>query len=167
MRPRYAIVLALAALAGCGGSDDGPARKRAEGISPAQWSSRVEQLCEENATRAERGVLRLTREARAEGIGRREFVARVLELSAEQGSPAVERLAAIPPPRGREQKADRFIDGLSEVLPQYRRSAQALRSRDAAAASEANAALLEAAVPLRALARELDIEACIPSSPTR
>ena len=155
-------MLALVALGGCGDGTD-PAEEGANRTALAEWSSRAEDLCEQNATRAERSVLRLTREARAEHMSKREYAARVLELSARQASPALDRLEAIPPPRGHEQQVDDFIMRLRKSLVSFRRSADALRTHDNQAAGAANREILQQAVPARALARELNIEACIPS----
>ena len=155
-------MLAVLAMGGCGdGTDSGG--EGADGATLAEWSKRAEKLCEQNANRAERGVLRLAREARAEDISRREYAARVLDLSARQAAPALDRLAAIPSPRGHEQEVDEFITRLQKAITSFQQSADALRTRDAQAVGAANRAILEQAVPARELARELNIESCIPS----
>ena len=158
-------MLAVLALGGCGDGTDsgGDSGDGADGATLAEWSNRAEELCEQNANRAERAVLRLAREARAEDISRREYAARVLDESARQAAPTLERLAAIPPPRGHEQEVDEFITRLQKALESFVQSADALRSRDAQAVGAANRAILEQAVPARELARELNIESCIPS----
>ena len=164
MRRAYLTMIALVALGGCG-DGNGSTDEGGAGITLAEWSTRAEDLCEQNANRAERGVLRLTQEARAEHFGKREYAARVLDLSARQGAPALDQLAAVPPPRGHEQQVENFITRLRKALVAFRHSADALRRNDDQGVRDANMELLQQAVPARELARELNIEACIPSGP--
>jgi hypothetical protein len=134
----------------------------AAGISRDGWAGRVERLCEQNANTAERAVLRLSRRAQAEGIGRAEYAARVMELSADLGARSLQRLRGVPLPRGREDEARRFVRGLESALVLFEREARAMRRRDTRGIQRLNAALMGEVVSLRAQARALDIEACIP-----
>jgi len=155
------VALAALAAAGCGGDDDGQA-ERSGGISRDRWASRVERLCEQDANTAERAVLRLSRRAQAEGMGRTEYAARVTELSADLGARSLQRLRGVPLPRADEDEARRFMRGLGSALVVFAKEARAMRRGDTQAVQRLNAALTEKTDSLRAQARALDVEACIP-----
>jgi hypothetical protein len=54
------------------------------------------------------------------------------------------------------------VQGLESVLALFAKEAQAMRRRDTQGVQRLNAAMMKKAVSLRAQARGLDIEACIP-----
>lgn len=164
-------VIPLTILAACGDDTSGAGRGAPSpastspgdrAISFEQWSRRVERLCGQNATRAERKVLELRDQARAKNLSETEFVARVLDASRDLTAPALDEVDALPPPRGHEQQARQFTASIRKTFPIGKAAAQAIRDNDEKASQRANDALLEAAVPARALARELNVEECIP-----
>jgi hypothetical protein len=166
MRARV-VVLATLLVGGCGGEESDTADKAspsagADPIPAAQWSQRVEELCDKNADRAEPAQVDIQRDIEKEGASRAEFVARVLERSVELTEPMLDKLAALPPPAGKEEQAKRFEQELRNVLPTFEDMAAAVRDGDRSDVQRASRELLQAAVPARALARELEIRACIP-----
>jgi hypothetical protein len=159
MRLTSPALVACLMLAGCGGDGGGGSE---DTLSPAEWSGRVEQLCEENANRAEAKVVELRDQARKENLSQQEFAARVLDASVELTEPMLDRVDAIPPPEGREEDAKRFTGSIRDAMAQIGDAADAIRDNDEQAAQEANDKVLEIAVESRKLARDLDVEACIP-----
>jgi hypothetical protein len=154
------VALAALAAAGCGGDDDGQT-ERSGGISTDGWAGRVERLCKQDANTAERAVLRLSRRAQAEGMGRTEYAARVTELRADLGARSLQGLRGVPLPRDGEE-ARRFVRGLESALVVFAKAARAMRRGDTQAVQRLDAALMEKADSLRVQARALDVEACIP-----
>ena len=165
-RATVAAVLTML-IAGCGGDDsnsDGSATAPAAGetIPADEWARRAEELCDEGANRAERAVLELQREAQNQGLSREEFTARLLERSAELSEPTLDRLAALPAPEGKESQARRFEQELRDFLPAVEEMGDAIRDRSESEVQRLAAEAQQAAVSTRALARELNIHACIP-----
>ena len=153
-----AVATAVLALAGCGSdTDDGGS---SETISAQEWSNRVTGLCDENRERAMAAVDELQDEL--EGVSEEERVVRVFDLSVKTSEPLLDELDALPRPEGREEQADRFRQRLRDSLPLLQRGARALRSGNAAEADKTNDQILEIAGETRRLARELDVESCIP-----
>jgi hypothetical protein len=83
-------------------------------------------------------------------------------MAARISDPMLDRLEALPPPEGHEEQARRFVALIRKAQPLLKDSARALREDDRQAAQQANDAILDAAIPARALARKLNIERCIP-----
>ena len=166
MRSRILICLTVLA-AGCGGDEPASEKPRAAATPTAEtaktmpadeWSRQVSEMCDENANQAEREVLKIQQE----GGSQEEMVARTLERSAELSEPFIEEMAALPPPQGKEDQAQRFVAAMRDILPKVQESADALRANDKDASLRASQELLKAAVPARELARDLNIHACIP-----
>lgn len=176
MRATVAAVLATL-MASCGGDEPSGDRKgstpaarptataAAEAIPAAEWSRRAEELCDEMANRAEREVVELQREVENEGGSREEFVARVIERSAALSEPMLDELAALPAPEGKQPQAKRFERELRDLLPTFGEMAEAVRDGDRSAVQRLSQEMLRAAASTRALARDLNIHACIPRSP--
>ncbi len=172
------LVLALAlvlVLSGCGEDDPnggggapstqaGAATAEAGGetIGADDWARRVTTLCGENRRRAQRLVRDIQADAQRERLPEYEVAARVLEESVDTTRPLLEEMEALPAPRGRERQATRFLELLRQTLPYFERNARALRAKDADEIDRISDRVLEIAGESRRLARELDIEACIP-----
>jgi hypothetical protein len=109
-------------------------------------------------------VLEIQRELEKEGGSRAEFVAHVIERSAELSEPMLDELAALPAPEGKEPQAKRFERELRDLLPTFEEMAEAVRDSDRSAVQRLSQEMLCAAVSTRALARDLNIHACIPRS---
>ncbi|MDA0185609.1 hypothetical protein OJ997_35215 [Solirubrobacter phytolaccae] len=164
MSIRLITVCAALALVGCGAEDE---REAAAGggdtMAAEEWSRQVEEICDESANKAEREGIETMQKALDEGASEGEAVARVLERSAEMTEPWLDKIAAMPAPRGMEAKADEFDQRMRDMLPDIQALADMSREDTSQAELEATTQqFLEEVLPVRALARDLNIHACIP-----
>lgn len=162
MRAKLIAGLAVAA-AGCGGAEESGGTD-AKTIAAADWSRQVESLCSKHATRSEREVLKLQKES--EGLSREEFVAKVLDRSAELTKPMIDEVAAMPLPQGKEAQAKRFVASMNNLLPMIERMADVVRDGDEAELKKTTGEMQEETVEARAMARDLAIDECIPRNST-
>jgi hypothetical protein len=139
-----------------GGKDGNGGKDRAQ--PPARWSAQAERLCAANRDRARSYVRDLTRQK----LSRAELARRALAASPRLTAPTLARIDALPPPRGREARARAFTDGIRATFPLFEQTAAAIGRKDRASVERLGKRLLNAGGPLRAQARELGIEACIP-----
>lgn len=149
-RATLVAVLAIA-LSGCG-------------EERSSWAKAVEGLCNELADKAEDRALELREEAGGDTESQEEFVARVLETTAELSRPYLERMAAVTPPEGKEREVARFFALLRRTYPLLEEAARAVREGDRATIERANAEILKIAEASRKAARDLDVDECVPSS---
>ena len=123
----------------------------------------MEDVCAELQSDVEFEVTRLARQARRDGDSQEEFEASVLEATPGLAEPAYDRIDALEPPEGHAEQAREFVATLRATGPLYERAAAAVRAGDSERLERLDRELLDAALPTRELARELDIEACIPA----
>ena len=176
MRLKVVLCAAVLAAAGCGSGEDAVEREAAVtatataaaggGTMPAaEWASAVEELCDTHANKAEAEGVRIAREVQKEGGPEEEMAARVLERGAEMTEPLLDQIAELPLPQGQEKQAKEFDQRMRDLLPVIRSMADTVRdsSTGRADVERASRRLLTEALPVRALARDLNIHACIPN----
>ena len=108
-------------------------------------------------------AVRVAREVQKEGGSQEEMAARVLERRAELTEPLLDRIAELPLPQGKEQQAKEFDQRMRDLLPVINDMADTVRDGNQADLRQASQKLLDDVLPVRALARELNIHACIPT----
>jgi hypothetical protein len=166
MRLRGIAVLAVL-IAGCGGDNDsggeGGAERPAapETIAASEWSAKVEGMCEAVSDRGKREATAIVGKTRNQA----KATARVLELTVEITEPYIEKMDDLPPPEGREQQATRFFGLMRRSMTLYGDIADGIEQNDPRYVKAMTSDLREVAGDARGLARDLEIDACIPSDP--
>jgi hypothetical protein len=163
MRLRLITVCAALAVGGCGGSDEREAAAPASGdtMPAAQWATQVEEICDSMANEAERKGVEIMQRVQAEGGSEEEAVAQVLEYAKDQTGPWLDKVAAMPAPEGKEQQAQEFDRRMRDMVPNLQELADASRASETDIKPITDRFLKEV-LPVRALARDLNIHACIP-----
>jgi hypothetical protein len=165
MRVRALTICAALAVAGCGGeAEQEAAAPSSEKTMPAaEWAAQVEEICDKGADKAEREAVELMQQAQQEGLSEEEAVAKVLEHGADETTPWLDEIAALPAPEGKERQAKDFDQKMRDLLPEMRAMAEIVRERsDQAELERTSQQILKEVLPVRSLARELNIHACIP-----
>ena len=131
----------------------------------AQWAGEVEEICDKHANEAEAEGARIVQEAQEEGGSEEEAVARVLERGVERTGPLLDQVAEMPLPQGKEQQAKEFDQRMRDLLPVMTDMADNLRDGGSQADfQQTTKKLMKEVLPVRALARDLNIHACIPNN---
>jgi hypothetical protein len=164
-------VVAVALLAGCGGEtadkDASPtATKEASSgntISAAEWSKRVEAICAETEAKTFEQGKELGRKSAAAGDSKQELTYKVLQLESKLVDPLMDRVEALPKPKGREQDADEFVAGMRNVGDLLGQTATAIKRNDEANGRKLVKELQTKVFTARRQARALNIEKCNPS----
>ena len=94
------------------------------------------------------------------------MAARVLERGAELTEPWLDQIAEMPLPQGKEHQAEEFDRRMRDIVPVVRDLAETIRDDDSTRAEreQVSREMLKQVLPVRALARDLNIHACIPNN---
>jgi hypothetical protein len=173
-------LVAVALLAGCGGSGGDPTDKNAkpansgtaktttapaeDTMSSGAWSNRVEAICVRSAAKAAKAGKELGRRSAAAGDSRQELAYKVLQFEASLLDPWLDQIDSLPKPKGREHAADTFIASMRSIGDLLGKTATAIKQNDEANGKKLVNQLQAKAVSLRSQARALDIEKCNPPS---
>lgn len=169
MNGRALTVCVVLAVAGCGGEAEQEATSPAgtKTMPAAEWAAQVEEICDKGADKAERESVEMMQEAQREGLSEEEAVAKVLEHGIEETKPWLDEIAALPAPEGKQQQAEDFDQKMRDLLPEMQAMADIVRDgNDQAALEQTSQQILKEVLPVRSLARELNIHACIPRNGT-
>jgi hypothetical protein len=166
------VAVALALLAGCGGSGgDNDAktpvtRDAAAGdtMSAAAWSKRVKAICARSAAAASKAGEKLGRRSAAAGDSKRELAYKALALTSNLLDPWLDRIEALPKPEGREQEASTFIASMRNVGDVLGKTATAIEQNDQTNGRQLVRQLQAKTASVRSQARALGIEQCNPPS---
>jgi hypothetical protein len=167
---RGALVVGLALLAGCGGGGGDSADKGSQTgssgdtMSAAAWSRKVEAICEKSAAEASKKGNELGRKSAAAGDSRRELAAKTLALTSRLVDPWMDKVEALPKPKGREQAADQFVANMRDVGDLLSRTATAIKQNDEATGKKLVAQLKAKGLTAQRQAQALHIEKCNPPS---
>jgi hypothetical protein len=153
---RALLIAGMAAVAvGCGGGEGGN-----DTIAASDWTAKVEQMCRQQANDSERKVAELQKDSASE----EEFAAKVLEYGADSTQPVIDKVADMPAPEGKEQRAKDFVASMNRLLPMLDDLADTVRSKDEAKLKEVTSKMQAETAKARAAARDLGIDACIPDN---
>ena len=174
-----AAVVAVALLAGCGGSGGDPTTDKAantatatatQDASPADtmsadaWAKRVETICVKSAAKAAEAGKKLHRRSAAAGDSEQELAHKTLALTSDLLDPWLDQIEALPKPQGRDQDATEFITSMRDVGDLLGKTATAIKQNDQANGKKLVKQLKAMTVSVRGQARALGIEECNPPS---
>jgi len=177
-----AAVVAVALLAGCGGSggdattdkDDKAANtatatatqdaSAGDTMSADAWAKRVETICVTSAAKAARAGKKLRRRSAAAGDSEQELAYKTLALTSDLLDPWLDQIEALPKPQGRDQDATQFITSMRDVGDLLGNTATAIKQNDQANGKKLVKQLKAKTVSVRGQARALGIEECNPPS---
>jgi hypothetical protein len=167
------VAVALALLAGCGGSGGNSTDKDAEAtvtrdaaagdtMSAAAWSTRVKAICARSAAAARKQGEKLGRRSAAAGDSRRELAYKALALTSRLLDPWLDQIEALPKPEGREQDATKFIASMRDVGDVLGKTSTAIKQNDQTNGRQLVRQLQAKTASVRSQARALGIEKCNP-----
>ena len=162
-RPLLVLALALAVLTGCGGGDEGDA---GGGDDP----SREEFVADANAIcrEGEQKIDEITSEGRQEidpgssQAERRDVVGDLLEQTAEEYRPYLDRLRDLQPPEDLADEWSSFLDGITEAFDLIPELADATRDNDEQKLSELTSKFSDIAGDTRPFAERTRLDDCLP-----
>jgi hypothetical protein len=149
------LALVLAALAGCGGSDDGP--------SEDEFASNANRICREG----EAELADVVEQVRSETAGRDAAAAAadVLERGSDAYRPYMDRLRRLEAPADLREDWTAFLDGVQEAFDLFPRLAEATRSGDRQELSELATRFDQIAGDTRPFAQQHGLDDCLPDEP--
>ena len=177
-----AAVVAVALLAGCGGSggdattdkDDNAANtatatatqdaSAGDTMSADAWAKRVETICVKSAAKAAEAGKKLHRRSAAAGDSEQELAHKTLALTSDLLDPWLDQIEALPKPQGHDQDATEFITSMRDVGDLLNKTATAIKQDDQANGKKLVKQLKAKSVSARGQARALGIEKCNPPS---
>jgi hypothetical protein len=158
------ISLAFATFAGCGGGDDGGDRLSQDG-----FVSQANTICREGAAKINdkaKEVQSKVQQAKS-AEEQQKAVADVLEDTAKEYDPYLERLKKLRPPEALSAGWSRFLDGVSQAFDLIPDLADAMRDGDKSKLADLTTKFSQIAGDTRPFAQKYKLDDCLPeNSPT-
>jgi hypothetical protein len=162
------LTIGLAALAGCGGDDDSG---ESDGDSPTRkdFVADANAICREGEQKIrEVGGERQQELAQAStDEERRKLVADVLEQTAEEYRPYLDRLRDLEPPEDIAEDWSSFVEDITEAFDLIPELADATRANDEEKLSELTSQFSEIAEDTRPFAERTGLDDCLPDENTQ
>ena len=162
-RSLLALTLTLAALAGCGGGDDGGEADDA-GPSREEFVAEANEICREG----EQQLTELTEQAQEEISQARtpeeqqRAVADVLDASVDEYQPVLDRLRAVEAPEPLRQEWSAFLEDIQEAFDRFPELAEATREGDRERLADLTEVFTRIASDTRPFAERNGLEDCLP-----
>jgi hypothetical protein len=159
-----AVALGLAAMAGCGGDDD----DGGDGPSRQQFVAEANAICRDG----EKKVDEVSQEGRKEleqatsAAEQRKAVGDVLERTAEEYRPFLDRLRALEPPADIADDWSSFVERISEAFALIPELAQATRENSEEKLSDLTEKFSDIARDTRPFAQRAGLDDCLPDEQT-
>ena len=166
-RPLLVLATALALLAGCGGGDDGDSGG-GDGPSREQFVADANAVCrdgeekiQEISNQGQQEVQQASSDAQ-----RRDAVGDVLEQTAEEYRPYLDRLKGLEPPEDLADDWSNFVDGITEAFDLIPELADATRENDEQQLSQLARRFSAIAEDTRPFAESNGLDDCLPDEST-
>jgi uncharacterized phage infection (PIP) family protein YhgE len=163
-RPLLTLALGLALLAGCGGGDDNGGGGQA--LSQEDFVSQANTICREGAekinARADEVKAKVQDATSAEE--QQKAVADVLEDTAKEYDPYLDKLAALKPPENLADDWKKFLDGINQAFDLIPDLADATRDGDRDKLSELTTKFSQIAGDTRPFAQKYELKDCLPEN---
>jgi hypothetical protein len=168
-RSLLTLALGLAMLAGCGGGGDDSGGGGGEALSQDEFVSQANKICREGAekinskTKEIQGKIQEAKSADEQ----QKAVADVLEDTAKEYDPYLERLGDLKPPQNLAADWKRFLGGVNDAFDLIPELADATRDGDRAKLSQLTTKFSQIAGDTRPFAQTYKLDDCLPeNSPT-
>lgn len=164
------LTFALAMLAGCGGGDDnggGDSGGGGDGMTQEEFVAEANAICREgaekiNAKTAE--VQKKVREAGNDAQKQQQVVADVLEETARDYQPYLDRLRDLDPPENISGEWSKFIDGVDRAFDLIPQLADASRENDRERLENLTADFTQIDADTRPFATKYKLDDCLPEN---
>jgi DNA-binding PadR family transcriptional regulator len=157
------LATALALLAGCGGGDDGDSGG-GDGPSREEFVAAANEIC----TDGEEKIQEITSQGQQElqqassDKQRRDAVGDLLEQTADEYRPYLDRLDDLEPPEDIAEEWSNFVDGITEAFDLIPELADATRENDEEKLSELTREFSGIAEDTRPFAERAGLDDCLP-----
>jgi hypothetical protein len=168
-RPLLTLALAAALVAGCGGGDDDGGGSGGKTLSQDEFVSQANQICREGSEKINAKTQEVQDKIRqADTAGEQQkAVADVLEETAKEYDPYLERLGDLKPPADVAADWRKFLDGVNQAFDLIPDLADATREGDRDKLSELTTKFSQIAGDTRPFAQRYKLDDCLPeNSPT-
>jgi hypothetical protein len=168
-RTLLVLVLGLAILAGCGGGDDGGDGGGGEAMSQEDFVAEANKICregEEKINAKAQEVQQKIQDAGENAEQQQKAVADVLEETAKEYDPYLERLKDLNPPQDLQADWERFLDGINEAFDLIPDLASATRDGDRDKLSDLTTKFSQIAGDTRPFAQKYKLDDCLPENST-
>jgi hypothetical protein len=166
-RALLTLTFALALLAGCGGGDDGGGSGGGgDALSKGDFVAEANKICregEQRITEVTKDSQTKIQQAKSEEE-QRKVIADVLEDTAEEYDPFLERLKDLNPPQELSADWDKFVGGVSDAFDLIPDLADATRDGDRDKLEELTAKFTEIGDDTRPFAQTNKLDDCLPDS---
>jgi hypothetical protein len=169
-RTLLVLALGLAMLAGCGGGDDGGGGGGGgEAMSREDFVAEANKICregEEKINAKAQEVQQKLKDAGTSAEEQQKAVADVLEETAKEYDPYLERLQDLDPPEDLQQDWDKFLSGIGDAFELIPDLADATRDGDRDKLSELTTKFSQIAGDTRPFAQKYELDDCLPDNDT-
>jgi SMC interacting uncharacterized protein involved in chromosome segregation len=166
------LTFALAMLVGCGGDDGGGGGGGGGGdeMSQEEFVSEANKICREGSEKINaksQEIQKKIQEAGADVEAQQKALAEVLEETAEEYDPYLDRLGDLNPPEDIQADWDKFIDGINKAFDLIPELADATRDGDQEKLQGLTDDFTKIAEDTRPFASKYKLDDCLPeNSPT-
>jgi hypothetical protein len=167
-RALLTLTLAFALLAGCGGDDEGGEGGGGDALSKKEFVAEANKICSDG----EKKITETTQDSqeKIQQAGSQEeqqkVVADVLEDTAKEYDPYLERLDNLKPPQELEDGWDKFITGVRDAFDLIPELADATRDGDREKLEDLTKQFTEIAEDTRPFAQTNGLDECLPDNTT-
>jgi hypothetical protein len=166
-RTLLALALGLALLAGCGGGDDKGGGGGGNAMSREDFVSEANKICrqgEEKINAKAQEAQQKIREAGSSEEAQQKAVADVLEETAKEYDPYLERLGDLEPPQELRADWDKFLAGVNDAFELIPDLAEATREGDRDKLSDLTTRFSQIAGDTRPFAQKYELDDCLPEN---
>jgi uncharacterized protein YpuA (DUF1002 family) len=165
-RPLLTLALAVALVAGCGGGDDDSGGSGAKTLSQDEFVSQANQICREGSEKINSKTQEIQDKIQQAKSAdeQQDAVADVLEDTAKEYDPYLERLGNLKPPSDLEADWRKFLDGVNQAFDLIPDLADATRDGDRDKLSQLTTKFSQIAGDTRPFAQKYKLDDCLPEN---
>jgi hypothetical protein len=166
-RTLLALALGLVLLAGCGGGNDDGGGGGGDAMSQEDFVAEANKICregEEKINAKAQEVQQKLRDAGNDAEAQQKAVADVLEETAKEYDPYLERLGDLNPPEELQADWDKFLGGVNDAFELIPDLADATRDGDRDKLSELTTKFSQIAGDTRPFAQKYELDDCLPEN---
>lgn len=169
IRVFLALALGLALVAGCGGGDNDGGGGGGDAMSREDFVAEANKICregEEKINAKAQEVQEKIQDAGSNAEDQQKAVADVLEQTAKEYDPYLERLGDLKPPEDLQADWDKFVAGVNDAFELIPDLADATRDGDRDKLSELTTRFSQIAGDTRPFAQKYELDDCLPDNTT-